>query len=252
MRHILLAVSLALLATPSAAQMQEPPAAIVASDALRAADALLEASIPGIADELGRQFPRVFVDTQAANLPADRQAQLRERLAGFPALIRLAMEQRWDRQTPELPEAMRLRIEQMMARTGSGRRGEFGAERAPTREIVAATLAQRFSEAELADIADFLARPEGRAHAYQAALRTVQGAAQNAAPLSDAERAAVADFMRTPSGRAYRRASGEVTAAVVEQLRLNVAQRGRELLFEVADALCDVIGPECASTLPER
>jgi hypothetical protein len=236
------AFAFVIAATPAAAQEQAPASAA----SLAAADALIEASIPGVVDELTRQLPTVFQRTLAADLSAEQQAELRERLVVLPDLIRAAMEQRWvDRPAPEVPPALQTRLDAMMRDTYAGRRGEIGAARPPTREVVAASLAQRFTQPQLERVGAFLATPPGREMSYRFAVASVQNRAPDINSFSPEVRAALAEFANTPEGGAYLDDGQWVTEMVVEQLRLNTMTRGPEIMLEFTGIMCDVLGPDC-------
>jgi hypothetical protein len=238
-------LALAALTSTSAAQVTAAPAE---TPAMTAASALVEGITPGVVDELSRQLPMVFRTTVAAELNDAQQAQLSERLVVMPELIRAAMEQRWvERAPPHLPPKLQEHMNEFLQRSRAGRRGELGAARPPTRDIVAEALANRFSEAQLQQIGAFLATPAGHAMSYQFATASVQRRAPDLEALSAEERAAIGEFARSPEGEAYLESAERLTQIVVEQLRLNTMTRGPELMLEFTGILCDVLGPSCES-----
>ncbi len=236
--------AMALLASFAMAQEEAP----AGSPSEIAAAVLVEGSIPGVVDELSRQLPTVFQTSLAANLTAEQQSQLSERLAVLPELIRSAMEQRWvEREPPQLPPGLQTRMDEMLRRSLAGQRGELGAPRPTTREVVAAALAQRFSDAQLERVGVFLATPAGRAMSYEFAVAFVQRRAPDSNAFLPEQGAAIGDFVRSPEGEAYMDSAEWVTQTVVEQLRLNTMTRGPELMLAFTGIVCDVLGPSCAS-----
>lgn len=224
-------VSTAVAQTPSASE--------------RSAEVLFSASSFAVSKELGSQLPRVF--TSNSDLTAEQTEELRVRLEHIPDRVREAMEQRWTpRETPPLPPEVEARLNQMMGASRAGRRGEIGAARPPTRELIAADLMNRFDGEHLGEIAAFLETPAGIELTRLAAANVVRRQQTRVSELPEEHRAAVEAFADTPSGRAYMRALQPLMQMIVEQLRLNTMEHGRELMTEIAAVYCDV-APDCAS-----
>jgi hypothetical protein len=231
------------LTSSTLAQEQAP-----SSPSLVAASALVDGSVDGVVDELSRQLPTVFQTSFAADMSPEQQAQLRERLVVLPGLIRAAMEQRWvEQEPPHLPPGLQERMDEYMRGTLAGRRGELRAVRPPTRDVMAAALAERFTEPQLERIGPFLATPAGRAMSHEFAVAFVQRRAPDMNAFSPEQHAAIGEFVGSPEGEAYMDSAEWVTQTVVEQLRLNTMTHGPDLMLAFTGIMCDVLGPSCAT-----
>jgi hypothetical protein len=251
MRNIATSVVCALLSCfgADAYAQGSPDAALrpmAVDNAERGADALLDATIPGVADELTRQLARMPLLPD--ELSDEQQVLLRQKTRELMALVVSAMEQRWEPREPvTLPSNVQAQMDETIRRSVAYRRGEIGAERASTRVVIAAALRERFSAEQLAEIADFLETPHGRALSYRLSVWIVQRAPMDLSVFTTEERDAISAFMETPTGSVYNQAMPEVIDFTVEQLRLNVMAHGRELMLEFAAAICEVAGPECGA-----
>jgi hypothetical protein len=236
MRQVLAALAVAVAAIAAPAYAQTTPAE-------RAADSLVSASVIGVSEVMAAQFPSVF--ERAGDFSADELAQLRTKLEYLPGRVREAMEQRWTpRELPPLPAELQSQLNQMLGSTVAGQRGELDARRPPTREVVLPELSRRFSEAQLAEIAAFLETPAGMELTRARAAGIVRRTTPAIADLPAEHRATAQAFSDTPSGRAYFAELQPLMQTIVEQLRLNTMEHGRDLMTEVAVAYCEVT-PEC-------